>query len=410
VFRTAQERRSFVALLLTYALEYFGYLLVVPLLPSLILNLDNNLLPIGVSEGTRIFWVGLLLGLFGVAQFIAAPILGAAADRFGCKRLLMATVAGSVLGHALVAAGIYQQSLMLLLVGRLWSGFCSAGMALSQAAVSRLVVDEHRSKAFGYLMGFGALGGVLGPLVGGYFAFVGPFRGALPLLIGCVASILNFVILMWHLREEGIPLAAHAGPRDFLNLLGRRTLRGLLVVLLFFFLARAGYSLFFSTYLAQRYSLGSHTIGYLYAYMGAAFLFFGVMVNGRLTRYFSAQNLGALGLIVNGVGAVLTVLCVDYRYLIIVIPICSMGSALAQPNIGALLARTVPATHQGRVFGISSSLWSLSQATSPFLAGICAQWGYWLPIALCAALYLLAGYRLLIARDWRAAAQSLPEE
>jgi MFS family permease len=60
-------------------------------------------------------WVGALLTAYSAAQFVAAPVLGALSDRYGRRRLLLLSLAGSMMSLALTGiAG----SLVLLLGAR----------------------------------------------------------------------------------------------------------------------------------------------------------------------------------------------------------------------------------------------------------------------------------------------------
>src|ERR1700730_14988361 len=91
-------------------------------------------------------WVGALLTAYAAAQFVAAPVLGSLSDRFGRRRLLLLSLAGS--GVSLSLTGL-AGTLALLLLARLVAGAFGGAIAVGQAYVVDLTGEKDRTRALG---------------------------------------------------------------------------------------------------------------------------------------------------------------------------------------------------------------------------------------------------------------------
>lgn len=167
MFRSAQNYRTFLTLLLTYGLDLVGFSIVFPVLAPLLLNPDLQFFSAETSEAIRTTILGVIYAVFGIAQFIGAPSVGAIADHYGRYKTFLLTIGLSIIGYAILVLSLYEESITLLFVGRAITGLCSGNFTLAQSATADLTDEQHRSKAFGILMGVGGLGFVAGPWIGG---------------------------------------------------------------------------------------------------------------------------------------------------------------------------------------------------------------------------------------------------
>jgi len=51
------------------------------------------------------WWVSLILALYSLCSFVAAPVLGALNDRFGRRPVMLVSLCGSALGFAVFGVG-----------------------------------------------------------------------------------------------------------------------------------------------------------------------------------------------------------------------------------------------------------------------------------------------------------------
>src|SRR5207253_865940 len=103
---------------------------------------------------------------------------GKLSDRYGRRRLLLVSQAGSFLGFLIVASA---NSLWLVFLGRIIDGSTAGNLSLAQAYISDHTAPKDRSKAFGIIgIAFG-IGFMFGPAISGQLARVGlyaPFLAA----------------------------------------------------------------------------------------------------------------------------------------------------------------------------------------------------------------------------------------
>lgn len=74
------------------------------------------MLPRDASLAGRTIALGVLLAQYPLAQFLAAPAIGALSDRFGRKRTLLVSLAASTAACALIAAAVQARIFWLLAV------------------------------------------------------------------------------------------------------------------------------------------------------------------------------------------------------------------------------------------------------------------------------------------------------
>src|SRR3984957_3886653 len=111
-------------ILITLVIDALGFGLVVPIVPSLVLELSGLTIS-GASQ-----WVGLLLMTFALAQFVCAPVLGALSDRFGRRPVLLLSLSGICANYLMLA---WAPSLAGLFLGRLIAGATAAAASSATA-------------------------------------------------------------------------------------------------------------------------------------------------------------------------------------------------------------------------------------------------------------------------------------
>ncbi|XWN30860.1 MAG: MFS transporter [Devosia sp.] len=108
---------------------------------------------------------------------------------------------GSLVGYALTIATLYADSLILLVVGRVITGFIAGNQSIAQAATIDASADaEDRARNMGYIMIGTSIGRVGGPLIGGLLSapeilgsfanFKLPFSAALTMVVWAISAAL----------------------------------------------------------------------------------------------------------------------------------------------------------------------------------------------------------------------------
>ena len=113
------QKKTLPILFVTLLIDMIGIGMIIPILPIIFTDSSSpSFLLSGYTSGEQYLMAGLLTALFGLMQFLGAPILGELSDVFGRKKLLILGVGVLALSQLLFGFGIEIGSLALLfLVG-----------------------------------------------------------------------------------------------------------------------------------------------------------------------------------------------------------------------------------------------------------------------------------------------------
>lgn len=401
MFRSQQDYRSFLTLLITYTLDLVGYSIVFPVLAPLLLNPNLHYFPSDTPESVRTTMLGILFAAFGVSQFFGAPMTGALADHYGRYKVFLGSIGLSVIGYCVMAWGLYIQSISWLFVGRIFTGLCSGNCALAQSATADLTEIQHRSKAFGILLGVGGLGFIAGPWIGGKLANPLWLSGSGAFIFAAIAALINWVIVYFFFAETLRPSSAENFTFNAFKkmrlVFHEKNLRIILMTYLFFAIGWGLFLIFSPTFLVQRFALGSDKIGYLFAYMAMIRFFCSTFLNKELASKFSIRKLILMGNTTGAVGVLLFLTPGEPWAYWFIIPIALAGGALSWINLGAILSINAPESMQGRVLGVSGSIWSIAQIVAALVAGFLAGWNIYSSLLL-GALFLILSFVYFLVR------------
>lgn len=353
--------------------------------------------------GIIVLFGGVLGALYSFLQFLCAPLLGRASDRFGRKPVLLLGVGGMALSHLLwVFAGRF----WLLVLSRIIGGMMSANIATATAVVADVTDRRTRPRGMALIgMAFG-LGFIIGPALGGLAASVdltahwpslralgvNPFSA--PALIATVLSLVNWMQLAFRFRES-LPETRPACPT------ARRTANPL-VLLRERGLPGSGrtnltYFLFFAVFSGMEFTLTFLTVdrlGYAPRENGLLFLYVGVILavmQGSYVRVLSPRlgpkRMSAHGILLAAPGLLLVGLAAAAKsapVLFVGLGLLAAGVAQATPCLTALASLYAPPDEQGRVLGVFRSVGALARAAGP-LAGCLLYWSLGADLAFAVA-------------------------
>ena len=346
----------------TLILTVLGYGIIIPVLPELVKNFSGG----STAEGSHAF--GSLVGIFALMQFFASPILGSLSDRFGRRRVILISLAGTASDYVLMG---FAPSLGWLFVARFISGVTAGGLAACNAYIADVTPPERRAQGFGLVGAAFGIGFVAGPLFGGW---LGTYSLRLPFFAaaGCVAlnGLYGAFMLPESLPEDKRRAFSwkRANPVGALEVLRRH--RGVLDLAGMYFIFTFGSVMLQSIwvlYTGYRYHWSTGQVGFSLALLGIA----SIVVQLRLVRPILArigERRGLIaGLLVSAVIMVGYGLAVRGWMIYALIPLGALGG-IAGPASQALITRHVPADEQGAVQGSLASLTSLASIFAPILA------------------------------------------
>ena len=121
----------------TIFIDMMGFGIVIPILPKYVEIL-----------GATSMQIGVLMGVFSLAQFLMLPFWGQLSDRVGRKPVLLLSVFGTTIGTLMMAA---THSLPLMIIARAIDGAAGGNIATLQACLSDVTTSDERAKAMGLL-------------------------------------------------------------------------------------------------------------------------------------------------------------------------------------------------------------------------------------------------------------------
>src|SRR5215211_5308532 len=150
-------------LMATAFIDMMGLLMVIPLIPFYVKNLDGA----GVDLAGAHLGIGLLSGIvasaFTVAQLLSAPYWGRFSDRFGRRPALLIALGASAVAYLIFG---FANSILLLFFSRIVQGAGGGTVGVIQAYVADATEPKNRARALGWLSAATNLGVALGPVVG----------------------------------------------------------------------------------------------------------------------------------------------------------------------------------------------------------------------------------------------------
>jgi DHA1 family tetracycline resistance protein-like MFS transporter len=349
-------------ILITLVIDALGFGLVVPIVPSLVLQLS------GRSVSGASIWVGLLLAAFALMQFICAPVLGALSDRFGRRPVLLLSLSGIGANYMMLA---WAPSLAWLFVGRLIAGATAANAATATAYIADVTPPHKRAGQFGLIGAMFGIGFVAGPAVGGLLGSYGlrlPFIAA-AVLAGC--NVLYGLLVL----PESLPPALRrkidwrrTSPIGSLHVvMANRNLARLAIAWGSIWFALGALQSTFVLANEARFGWDTRHNGMALAVAGLG----SAVVQGLLVRRIVPALGERRAAMVGGAIVAFAYLCIafaPYGWVVVVGIVLQAIGAITSPAIQGMVSTAAAADRQGETQGALSSVQGLTAIVSPLVA------------------------------------------
>lgn len=384
--KTGASRAALAFIFATVLFDTLGFGIIIPVLPGLVVSFVGG----DPARGAEIF--GLFGTTWALMQFLFAPLLGALSDRFGRRPVLILSAFGLGVDYMIMALA---PNLTWLFIGRVVSGITSASFTVSFAYVADTTPGEKRAGAYGMIGSIWGVGFIIGPLVGGLLAGIGPrypFWGAAALSLASAAY--GLVVLPESLSlEHRSPISLRkANPIGSLSMIrARRGLAGFVTVNFLNFLAFQVLPNIYVLYAAYRYGWGYATVGTALALVGASNIVVQGLLVRRVVARFGERIALLIGIVSGTAGFVIWGLAPNSLvFLLAIIFYAPIG--FVQPALQGLMTRRVGPEEQGALQGINGSLLGLTGVIGPTLFTLTYAYfiGGQAPVNLPGAPFLLA--------------------
>ena len=355
-----------VFIFVTMFIDILGLAIIVPILPELI----GELLGRDTSSTGR--YLGVIVAVYALMQFLFAPVLGALSDRFGRRPIILISLFGFGIDYLIQG---WAPSIGWLFVGRIIAGVMGASITTANAYIADVSTPDTRARNFGFVgVAFG-LGFTLGPALGGV---LGAIHLRLPFFVAAALALVNWLYGFFVLPESLAPEHRRAvafGNMNPIASLGRLRayplVAGLAFAVLFSSLAQRGMENVWVLHAGYRYGWDIQTNGLTLALVGVmAILVQGLLVRPTVRRLGERRTI-MLGLTVSTLAFLGYGLASD-GWMVLVIIVFGALAGLAMPAIQGLVAGTVGPSEQGEIQGALTSLTSLTSIFAPliFTAGL----------------------------------------
>ena len=386
------RKAGIVFILITVALDMIALGIIIPVLPTLILNF------LGGSATRAAEWLGIFGTVFALMQFLFSPVQGVISDRVGRRPVILLSNVGLGLDYLVMALA---PTIGWLFVGRLISGITAASITTAMAYISDIVLPEKRAGAFGMIGAAFGLGFIVGPALGGWLGAIDP---RLPFWVAGGLSLLNATYGFFVLPES-LPEAnrkefslRRANPLGSLVLLRSHPELSRLAAIQFISYTAHEVVQIYVLYAIYRYAWGEKTVGLSLAFVGVCTVIIsGGMVRPLVSRLGERRTLYA-GYFLASIGMALMGVATGSVLFMVGVTVMSMW-AIAGPAAQGMMTHRVSAAEQGELQGAISSLRGIAMLIGPGLFSFVFAWfinprhGWALPGApwyLAAALLFIA--------------------
>lgn len=361
----------------TLLLDMIGFGIVFPIIPVLFTDPSSpSFLLAGYSKGAQFLLAGAVTALWGVTQFIAAPIAGELSDRFGRKRLLMAGVGVLGLSQVLFGVGIEMGSIGLLLVARAIAGIAAGNAAIAQATIADVTAPKDRAKSFGLIGAAFGIGFVLGPLLAGWLATVSD-DPAMPMWVAGMLGAVNLMFVAVFLPETNSKRGAATkvrfnlwkGARNIALAVRDAEMRPLYIASFLYLFGFGFLPPFYGVFLVNQWGFNEGQVGMAFAAVGACVSFAQLVVLRWLTRCYNERQILRVSLAMVALSMVTFSFMPTAALVLAMIPLTSIPQGLSMANMASLISRAAPSDRQGVAMGINGSLMALGSALAPAIGG-----------------------------------------
>jgi MFS transporter, DHA1 family, tetracycline resistance protein len=346
----------------TVLIDVLGVGMLIPVLPKFIGVLSHQ----GLSGASRDF--GLLMGLYGLMNFMFAPLLGNLSDRFGRRPVLLLSLLFNGIDYCIMACA---PSMVWLYIGRTLSGIAGASFTAAGAYIADITPPEKRSVNFGVLSAAWAVGFIVGPSAGG---LLGHFGSRIPFWAAAALSLVNliygFAVLPESLKPENRRPFSIKGTNPFnaMGVLKRypvvwRMTGALLATYMGDRFVQATWVLFMS----YRFHWDVAEIGVSVTALGLLGLVFQMGLGRFIIPSLGERRVILIG-IASGIFEIVAISFVSKGWMVYAIMLLAGMNFLSAQSTQGLLSRQVGDDEQGALQGALTSLQSFTTIFGPVFA------------------------------------------
>jgi MFS family permease len=385
-------KRNLAALWFAEFTAIFGFSFAFPFL-SVFLHED-----LGVQNPRQLaLWAAASASASGISMAVASPIWGMLGDRFGRKPMLVRSMLGGAITVGLIFFAQTPEQLVLL---RLLQGATSGTVAAATALVAAETPRHRVAWALGVVTSAVALGGAIGPVVGGLAGALFGLR--LVFLGGGFLLLLSVIPVVLVVRESERRIIEGPRPSSLASIRSKPGLVRALVVLIgaqgLVTVVTSATQILVVLRLITMMAASAATVA-----AGFAFAAQGVANSGsavgytRVSRRFGYVRTTALAALLLGAAVALLIVAPGVAAIVALIGLVGLFNGTVIPATAAMIGLETPADAQSTVFGFNASSVAIGFSIGPLIAGgVVATASINAAFAVCAVLSVALAALMLI--------------
>ncbi|KAA3614203.1 MAG: MFS transporter [Calditrichaeota bacterium] len=356
-------------ILLVNFIGMLGFSIVLPFLVFLVTDFGGNA-----------FIYGLVGAMYPGLQLIGAPILGRLSDKYGRRKILLVSQAGTLLSWVIFLSAFfipveplleYSSSitgsfvltwpLIIVFFARAFDGLTGGNIAVANAYLADITPPEKRNVNFGKMGISFSLGFIVGPALAGLLGALG-YGNHLPVIAALLISFIAVFLIYFYLPESNGKSKGDYQQKEKPTIGFILRLPHIGYMLGMYFMVFLGFHLFYTAFPV-------HAIENLNWDVSQTGIFFTIMstimvvVQGPILKSVSSKVKEPILIIFGGIILGTNFLlyfpsntAITYFAVILF----SLGNGLMWPSVQAFLSKITPAEHQGVVQGFAGSFGSLA--------------------------------------------------
>jgi MFS family permease len=363
-------RKAVIVLAICMALQMTSYVMILPLFARRFSEFGAGVEALGASAMA-----------FALTGTLAAPFMGALADRFGRRPVVLGSLAAYVLAFCgyLFAASAPAFILLRALAGAFTAGLIPAVTTI----VADLAPTDRRAQWIGIVNGAASIGWIAGPILGGVlydrWGYVVPF--VVSIIMAALTFTAAFLTVPETRKELGQPTVRTATrEKEYRpinlkhSLLSLRkslpaSLSAFIILLTIYFTVMFAWAFIeprFMFYAYDNLGWSSSMLGLVMSTYGVA-LMLGEFSLSHLSDRMGRKPVLVLGLILFTAQFIGLAFSRDYVLIAGAFVIAGLGNALYDPALSAWILDIAPVEHQARILGIKGTAGSLGNILGPGL-------------------------------------------
>ncbi len=396
-------------LLCVVFLDIMSQGLVIPILTTLMMDPASGFLPAGTDAPSRQATFGLVMGIFFLSWFLGAAYISKLSDSIGRKAGILVCLFGALIGYGLTIVALDMQSLPLLILARVISGFTAGNQPIAQAALVDMSENEKEKTRFmGLVLVALSLGLVGGPLISGVLsdtALVGQYASLdLPFYFVSLLVLLNILMVVVFFHDQPMERQKFVfRPQEVVLTLWHAAQRPVILKLsLVFFcgqLALNAFFVFLDSVLFARFQFDTLQNSIALVVFGGAMGFSSAFLVGPVNERYAKPTIIAVCLGLMAISQLLFVFNPSPVLAYVLIVPFVVPFAVYYPTMLTLFSSAVGEDEQGWVMGVTVALFTLAAAIISLAGGRLMAFGTDVPFMVSVAVLVLGV--LLVTTLWR---------